>query len=43
MGAVKPKMCDKNSLTAVEILHAKTQANLPAKLHANLQADLPPP
>jgi hypothetical protein len=43
MDAVKINSFDKNSSTAVEILHAKTQANLPAKLHADLQADLPPP
>jgi hypothetical protein len=39
MGAVKIDSCDKNSLRAVEI----SPAELPAKLHAILQADLPPP
>jgi hypothetical protein len=39
MDAVKLKTRDEDSMTAVEILQAKTHANLPANLHA----DLPPP
>jgi hypothetical protein len=43
MDTVKLKTRDKDSMTAVEILQAKTQANLPANLHADSHADLPLP